>query len=377
MTEFRFIHSSDLHLGRRFGTLPEDIRGRLVEARHAAIHSLSAAARQHGANHVFIAGDLFDSETPSDRVWRQALAAMGAAEGIRWWIIPGNHDSLAAEALWDRIRAQAPGCVHLVDVPEPLEIAPGAMLLPSPAPRRFPGRDLTDWMPGCSTPEGHLRIGLAHGGVVTFGSEDDDAETIPPDRAASAGLDYLALGDWHGFVRIGERTFYSGSPERDRFKHQGRGVCLAVTIQGPGAIPEVTEIETGQFDWSEISLPLTPEQDAANAFDAALPMNGTARRDTLLRVRASGWARLAQRMELARAAVEAGPEFGYFEFSDADLGTEYATGDLDEIARGGALRMAAEALYGEAEDAAMGAEDRAVSAAALRRLYSYVTGEEQ
>ena len=32
MTEFRFIHSSDLHLGRRFGTLPEDIRSRLVDA---------------------------------------------------------------------------------------------------------------------------------------------------------------------------------------------------------------------------------------------------------------------------------------------------------------------------------------------------------
>ena len=108
-----------------------------------------------------------------------------------------------------------------------------------------------------------------------------------------------------------------------------------------------------------------------------LPLNGNARRDTLLRVRASGWARLAQRMELARAAVEAAPEFGYFEFNDADLGTECATDDLDEIARGGALRMAAEALYGEAEDAAIGAEDRAVSAAALRRLYSYVTGEEQ
>ena len=134
-----------------------------------------------------------------------------------------------------------------------------------------------------------MRIGLAHGGIVTFGSEDDRAETIPPDRAVSAGLDYLALGDWHGVMRIGERTFYSGSPERDRFKHQGRGVCLAVTIQGPGVIPQVTEVEIGQFDWSEIPLPLTPEQNAADAFAAALSQDGISRRDTLLRVCASGW----------------------------------------------------------------------------------------
>ena len=78
MTGFRFIHSSDLHLGRRFGNFPEDIRGRLVEARHAAIDSLFAAARNHGADHVLIVGDLFDTETPSDQVWRQAFGAMAA-----------------------------------------------------------------------------------------------------------------------------------------------------------------------------------------------------------------------------------------------------------------------------------------------------------
>ena len=377
MTGFRFIHSSDLHLGRRFGNFPEDIRGRLVEARHAAIDSLSAAARNHGAGHVLIAGDLFDTETPSNRVWRQALAAMAAAEDIQWWIIPGNHDSLAAEALWDLVRAQSPGNMHLCDAAEPVEIAPGAMLLPSPVPSRSPGRDATEWMVGCATPEGSLRIGLAHGGIVTFGSEDDGAETISPDRAASAGLDYLALGDWHGFMRVGDRTFYSGSPERDRFKHRGRGICLALTIPGPGAVPEVAEIRTGRLDWHDIPMPLTPEQDAAEALADALPGEGSARRDTLVRVRASGWTRLPGRMELVRAAEDAAPEFWYFELSDAGLATECVPEDLDDIAQGGALRMAAEALYGDAEDGALSAEDRAVAAAALRRLYSYLKEEAQ
>ena len=373
MTGFRFIHSSDLHLGRRFGNYPEDIRGRLVEARHAAIDNLSSAARDHGAGHVLIAGDLFDTETPSDRAWRQALAAMAAADNIDWWIIPGNHDSLAAEALWDPIRAQPLDNMHFCDAAEPVEIAPGAMLLPSPVPSRFPGRDATEWIPDCATPDGSLRIGLAHGGIVTFGSEDDGAETIPPDRATSGGLDYLALGDWHGFMRVDDRTFYSGSPERDRFKHQGRGVCLAVTIPGSGAVPEVAEIETGRFGWHDIPLPLTPEQDASDTLAAALPEDGSGRRDTLVRVQASGWIRLPQRMDLARAAEDAAPEFGYFELNDSELATECAPEDLDDIAPGGALRMAAEVLYGDAEDAAKSAEDRATAAAALRRLYGYVT----
>ena len=91
------------------GTHPEYTPDRLVKARHAAINSLSSAAQDHGVCHVVIAGDLFDTEPPSDRVWRPTLSAMAAADNIDWWIIPGDHDRGAAEALWDPIRAQLQG----------------------------------------------------------------------------------------------------------------------------------------------------------------------------------------------------------------------------------------------------------------------------
>lgn len=377
MSGFRFIHSSDLHLGRRFSNLPEEIRGRLVEARHLAIKKLAAAAKEHGANDILVAGDMFDTETPSERVWRQALAAMGEVSGRRWWILPGNHDSLAAESLWQRFRDEAPESVRVLDAPLQVEVVPGVTLLPSPALSRFPGRDLTEWMADCATPEGHLRIGLAHGGVLTFGSEDDDRETIPIDRADSAGLDYLALGDWHGFTKISDRTFYSGSPERDRFKHPGRGTCLAVTISGPQAVPEIEEIETGIFDWTELELHLTPEQDAEQALAAVLPEAGAGRRDTLLRIKASGWIRLPQRTRLQTSIEHASPEFAHFEIHDSELMTECAAEDLDKIAARGALRVAAEKLYEDARNDGMSPLDRRVADAALSRLYSLVRGQTQ
>jgi DNA repair exonuclease SbcCD nuclease subunit len=65
MTGFRFLHSSDLHLGRAFGNFPDGIRHRLREARHGAIARLAAAARSGGANTVLLAGDTFDAETPA------------------------------------------------------------------------------------------------------------------------------------------------------------------------------------------------------------------------------------------------------------------------------------------------------------------------
>jgi DNA repair exonuclease SbcCD nuclease subunit len=375
MSEFRFIHTSDLHLGRRFGNLPEEVRGLLASARRDVLWALTEAARSHGAAHVLVAGDLFDTETPSDQVVRQALNAMGAEAGIRWWIIPGNHDSLSAEALWDRFRRDAPANVRLLDRPEPVEIASGVTLLPAPASRRYPGRDLTAWMRDAEAPEGHLRIGLAHGAVQTFGSEDGGAEIIPPDRAATAGLDYLALGDWHGSLRVGERTHYSGAPERDRFKHDGRGLCLAVTIPARGAVPVVAEVPTGRFHWAQIDLPMTTEGNPAEALARVLPAREARREDVLVRVRATGWVSLHQRLDLSRAIEEAAPDFCHFEYDESALETEYETGDLDEIDVGGALRLAAETLLEEAWDKALAEERRRVAGAALNRLYTIVRGD--
>lgn len=56
MTGFRFIHSSDLHLEKRFGNLSEEARGRLIAARHEAISRLMPSAREHGADCILLAG---------------------------------------------------------------------------------------------------------------------------------------------------------------------------------------------------------------------------------------------------------------------------------------------------------------------------------
>jgi DNA repair exonuclease SbcCD nuclease subunit len=370
MTAFRFVHTSDLHLGRRFAGLPEEVRARLAPARHGILARLAEVARARDAAHILVAGDLFDVETPDPRVWRQALDAMGAESGQTWWLLPGNHDSLAAEPLWDGIRGRAPANVQVLDSPTPREIAPGVWLLPSPIAHRFTGMDATAWMAGCATPDGALRIGLAHGGVTSFGSEQDSADLIPPDLPALARLDYLALGDWHGALRIGPRCWFSGSPERDRFKHPGRGVCLAVTLAAPGAVPDVTEVPVGEFDWAQAELDLTPGLDPVAELARVLPEAGTARRDILLRLRLSGRVRLPDRARLDRAIEAERPLFWHMEVDDAGLANDVSPDDMDAIAESGALRLAADTLLAEAGDAARSAAERAVAQAALDRLYA-------
>lgn len=366
---FRFIHSSDLHLGKRFGNFAGDLPGRLREARHAVITRLAALAREHGAGTILLAGDTFDTETPTPDIRRQALAEMSHHAPLRWVILPGNHDSLQAAQLWTALHADAPANVILAVEPQPVPLAPDVALLPAPCTTRRPGRDLTEWMDAAATAEGVLRIGLAHGAIQSFSEDAVASEVIAPDRARRAGLDYLALGDWHGAMAVDPRTHYSGTPEPDRFKHDRPGQALLVTIAGRMAEPQVTPLETAAFGWRTLPLHLLVTDDSTAALTALLP-EPRLRRQALVRIAASGRCRLAGRTALAAGIAKSLPDFAFLDLDESELATECEAADLDLIDRGGALREAADVLLAEAGDPARSAAERDVSRAALTRLFS-------
>ncbi len=365
---FRFLHASDLHLGKRFGNYPEDLRGRLREARHGAIGRLAAAARAHGASHVLLAGDTFDTETPTPAILRQALAEMAGHAPLVFVLLPGNHDSLLADQLWRAVGDARPANVLLALADGVVSLAPDVALLPAPCTARRPGRDLTAWMQQAETAAGTLRIGLAHGPIQTFSEEGSATDVIAPNRADLADLDYLALGDWHGQLEITPRTWYSGTPEPDRFKHGRSGSALGVAIAGPGARPEVVPCPTGTFEWPTLALDLFDSDDPLALLAAGWP--GGPRRQTLLRVTLSGRTSLARRTALLAALDAAEPDFAWLERDLTGLATTCEATDLDLIARHGALRAAADALLEESEDAARSERDRVVAREALARLFS-------
>ena len=367
---FRFIHSSDLHLGKRFGQFEGDLPGRLREARYGVIGRLAQHAREQGADAILLAGDTFDTETPAPDVRRQALAAMRDHAPIRWVILPGNHDSLQASQLWSTLTAEAPANVTLAVEPVAIPLGAGVALLPAPCTTRRPGRDMSEWMDGAPTAESTLRIGMAHGAIRSFSEEGAVSDVIAPDRAARAGLDYLALGDWHGPLTVDACTRYSGTPEPDRFKHGRPGEALLVSLAGRSAPPQVSALPTASFDWQTLDLHLLDGDDPAQAMEALLPAPAR-RRQTLLQLVATGHGRLSSRTALAEAVARAVPDFAFMELDDSGLVTECEGGDLDLIDRAGALREAAEALLAEAGDDSRSAAEREIARVALARLFTY------
>ncbi|QDL93978.1 DNA repair exonuclease (plasmid) [Paroceanicella profunda] len=371
----RFLHASDLHLGKPFGTYPEDARASLRRARLQSIPRLAEAARAGGAALILLAGDTFDQMTPSPQVIRQALNAMRQAADITWLMLPGNHDNLGATELWRTLAADSAQNVRLVLEPAPLPLAEGATLLPAPCTERNPGRDLTEWYDTAATGE-TLRIGLAHGAVRSFTTGEDGASAIiPPDRAARSGLDYLALGDWHGQMRIGPATWYSGAPEADGFRHEARPGALLVEIAGPGAPARVTPVPTGSIDWVRRTLTLGTGVAPGPALDAVLPP--FARRDaTLFDLVVSGRAHATDRVALERAIAAVRHDFLWHRADLTGLGAVHDTADLDAIDAEGALRAAAEALAAEASDMALPGEARAAAGAALSHLFTFALEEQ-
>lgn len=243
----------------------------------------------------------FDAQTVADKTIRRLFNAMQAYAGP-WVLLPGNHDAALAESVWTRayrLGAIPPNVIACVE-PGPRVVAGKCAVLAAPLVQRHTYGDLTEAFVTAETSAGLPRIGLAHGSVLGILADDiDSANPIAADRAVTARLDYLALGDWHGSKRIDDRTWYAGTPETDRFKANDSGQVLLVSIDGPGAIPTVTPVRTGRYRWQQIDCALAVPTDV----DAALAQLAELDGDDVIQLRVSGVCDLAGQKRL-RLGIE-------------------------------------------------------------------------
>jgi hypothetical protein len=342
------VHTADWQLGRPFTRFPDELAGRLREARLEAIDRLAGIARTHGAGHVLVAGDVWDQETPSDATLVQPLDLMARASDLLWWLLPGNHDPARTNGLWHRLAGLGPPAnVRLCIEPEPVPLAADAWLLPAPLTAKHAEGDPTRAWDRLATPAGALRVGLAHGSITAFADTGEAGATIAPDRAARAGLAYLALGDWHGRLRVDARTWYAGTPEPDRFAANDPGWALVVTPEGAAAPPRVEAVATARFRWRDARVELVPGTDPT-ALDTRLRDDDVPASRTLARLTLAGTVGLAERAALAARLDELASRLAHLEWRDDELATLAEASDLDALGDTGSLRAAAEALAARA-----------------------------
>jgi DNA repair exonuclease SbcCD nuclease subunit len=369
------IHSADLQLGRSFAGFPADTAHALKEARLAVLDRLADAARTNQAAHILVAGDVFDAEFLAPATLRQPLARMRAHPSITWHLLPGNHDPHRPGGVWERLVADGlPANVRPWLTPEPAEIAPGIWLLPAPLTAKSVSRDPTGYMDSASTPPGVIRIGLAHGSIKDFGSQREASVRIAPDRPRRAGLAYLALGDWHGALKISERAWYSGTPETDRFNDTESGLALAVVLAGPAKLPVVTKLNTGHFVWRQMSM-RADDAAAIDRLEQELRQDNDKLDRLLLKLTVTGSASLAGRAGITAALDRLAPALRFLDVSLVGLLSKPQSDDFDRLRRHGAIGEIALQLQGMTVNPAD--PEAAIAAEALQQLFALTATLEQ
>ena len=276
-----FLHTADWQLGKPFASVQDVAKRSLIQQeRIEAIRRIRDVVREKRPRFVLVAGDLFDSPTPTKTVVAQALGVIGEIP-VPIYAIPGNHDHGGIGSLWEQPffvsehRARAAN-LHVLLERRPVE-RDDAVILPCPLLHRQETTDPMAWIRDLDATlfGDRPRIVLAHGSVGTFGSQADADDTagapnvLDLDALPTGEIDYVALGDWHGFRQVGPKAWYSGTHETDRFPKGGQqpGHVACVTAVRGGS-PSVEPVRTGRLAWLEAALDLG--DDGPRQCEAAL-----------------------------------------------------------------------------------------------------------
>lgn len=347
---FRFIHTADWQLGKPFGNFPGDAGAELRLQRIRTVQRIAELAQAREADAVLVAGDVFDSNEVSDRTIVRTLEALKPFSGT-WVFLPGNHDAALAHSVWTRMRDMGvPDNVVIADQPAPVaRWGSSAIVLPAPLRRRREALDQTEWFDGAATPDGSIRIGLAHGSVANrLPGAAEASNEIPEDRAARAGLDYLALGDWHGALNIAARSWYSGTPEPDRHKANQSGFVHLVEIDGARAPERIETLSVGHYCWLRREVELL--DGTCNAALETLAALTDDHRRCVIGLDLSGTISLAERHRLQRELTLWEARVHHLEVDDRGLIDEPTADDLDAIDTAGFVRLAVERLRAKMQD---------------------------
>lgn len=256
----KLLHTADWHLGRRFPGFEKGQEERLTRARLEAVRRLLDLAANWDVDAVLCAGDLFDQPTPEEPWWQGLLQEFQRREWRRPVVLlPGNHDPIGRGAPYHAdhpFRQGLPDYVHVVDRRGwELSLGDRAVLYASPCESKAGQTDLVASLPRREPGDERFRIGMVHG--QTFDMEGHQTNfPIAPGSAAERGLDYLALGDTHGYREVepdaAAPTVYPGAPEGTTFGERDAGhVAIVFFPRDRRRSAQVLKERVGRWTWRE------------------------------------------------------------------------------------------------------------------------------
>ena len=257
----RFLHLSDLHLGKRVNEFS------MLEDQAYILKEILNIIDEQKVEAVLIAGDIYDKVIPSAEAVRllDDFLTRLAARKLPVFLISGNHDSAERIAFGSRLmnsRQIYLSPVFEADV-EPVTVSDEygeiniymlPFVKPSLAKRVYPEEEIITYQDAVNAAVQHMQINtdkrnilLAHQFVTGAARCDSEEMSVggldDVDAAIFDGFDYVALGHLHGPQKIGKETVrYSGTPLKYSFSevnHEKAAVIVDVEEKGTVKIQQI------------------------------------------------------------------------------------------------------------------------------------------
>ncbi|MCL6516530.1 DNA repair exonuclease [Alicyclobacillus sp.] len=254
---FKFVHAADLHLDsplRGLSAWEDAPVDAIRSATRRALNALVDLCIRERVAFLIIAGDVYDGDWPdySTGLFFSRCMARLQAEGIRVFLIRGNHD--AASQITKRLvlpdnvvefPAEAPQTCRLDEL--------GVAIHGQSFAQRETRENLALAYP--APIPGAFNIGVLH----TSAEGQEGHETYAPcrvDDLVHKGYDYWALGHIHRRQILHERPFvvYPGNLQGRNIRETGEKGCTLVTVDGDAVRLEHRTLDVLRWYVCEVNL---------------------------------------------------------------------------------------------------------------------------
>lgn len=375
MSDFRFVHAADLHLGSPLSGLAlrdPALARRLADAIREAVTALIDATIEQQADFLLIAGDIYDGEWKDHTVgltFNREMARLARA-GIPVFVIRGNHDAHSVVtrsiSLPDNVTVFSARAAET----HRLDRIGVAIHGQSFADRQVP-ENLVRAYP--APVAGHFNIGLLHTSLTGRPPHAVYAPCTLEDLRAR-GYDYWALGHVHAFECVSRDppVVYPGNIQGRSIRETGEKGAVLVEVRD-GAVTALDRLVVDRVRFASLDLDASGIEDESALLaalkTAVVPLvEAAGGRPLAVRLRIGGRSGLRDSLLAGRAALAVECQ-AVLEHVAADVVLEKLELDLDaaetapaglgdgelvdlkallaEVARGGELRAAARAEIGQ------------------------------
>ena len=248
----RFIHLSDLHIGKRVNGFP------MLEDQRYILEQILERTKESAADAVIIAGDIYDKPVPSAEavdLFDDFLVGLTKL-GVMVFLISGNHDSAERISYAGRLLRESQvyisprfdGTIHPIPVSDDYGIV-NVYLIPYIHPslvrNAWPEEKIGSYddamrvlLEKAGVDPSARNLAVVHQFVTAGGQSPEETDSEEKhvggldnvDVSAFDAFDYVALGHLHGPQRIGRDTIrYAGSPLKYSFSEekQNKSITLA------------------------------------------------------------------------------------------------------------------------------------------------------